>query len=186
MNGREIRGGKGQLSETGCREPFIVNAPGITPAGVVADTLTDFTDMLPTFAELAGLTLPAGVTTDGHSIAPVIRGAATDGTRDWIMAMGGGVARQRDGRVVPARAYADRVVRDQRYKLWVIDGKPARLFDLRTDPDEENDLFGSTDAAIVAARERLTAVVDTFPKTDAAPRYDPTPEQTWDRKPKGR
>ena len=186
LNGRDVRGGKGQISETGCRQPFIVNAPGITPAGVITDTLTDFTDMLPTFADLAGVTLPESVTTDGHSIAKVIRGEATDGTREWIMAMGGGVARQRNGRVVPARAYADRVVRDKRYKLWVVNGKPAGLFDLHTDPDERSDLFGSTDTAIVAARKRLTAVVDTFPKTDAVPRYDPTPKQTWDRKSKGR
>jgi len=184
--GREVRGGKGRISETGCWEPFIVNAPGITPAGVVTDALTDFTDVLPTMLELGGAELPTGLIIDGHSIAKVIRGEASDSDRKWIMAMGGGVARQRDGRVVPAKSYADRAVRDKRHKLWVVEGKPAQLYDLATDPGETNDVFASTDPRHVAARKKLEAVFATFPAKDASPRYDPTPPQVWDRKPRRR
>mgnify|MGYP006286918533 CR=1 FL=1 len=182
MNGRLIRGGKASLGENGVRQPFIVNCPGIVPAKVVTDALTDFTDMLPTFAELGRAVMPADLVVDGHSIAPLLKGDASDGTRQWIMSMGYGPAGLRDGRVVPVKQYADRVIRDKRYKLWVVDGKPARLYDLKTDPGEHNNRIDSDLPEVVAARRKLEAVVRTFPDRDAAPRYEPTPAQSWDRK----
>jgi len=187
MNGRVVKGGKGKMSENGCREPFIAWGPTRVPAGTVTDALTDFTDMLPTFAELGGADVPDGLVIDGTSIAPVLLGNAEDGPRQWIMAMGGGVAKLTDdNRVVPVQTYTDRVLRDKRYKLWVLDGKPAKLFDLKNDPDESSNLIDSEDGQVVAARKRLEAAVATFPKRDAAPRYDPTPAQPWDRKPRGK
>ncbi len=181
MNGREVSGGKGKISENGCGAPFIVNCPGLVPAGVVTDALTDFTDMLPTFAELAGAKLPRGTVIDGKSIAPYILGKAKDTPREWIMAMGGGVARLEGGRVVPAVEYANRVVRNKRYKLWVTD-KGNKLFDMVDDPGEQNDLVESTDPAVVKARKKLEDVVKQFPSKDGVPQYDPTPPQSWDRK----
>ena len=182
MGGRLVRGGKGTLWERGCRVPFVVGGPGRVPAGVVADALTDFTDMLPTFAELAGTSMPENVTVDGRSIAPLLLGRADDSPRQWIMAMGGGVARIVDGRVVPEKAYADRVVREKRYKLWIENGRPRRLYDVRADPAETQNLIDSSDPAVVAARRRLAAVVTAYPEADARPQYEPTPAQPWDRK----
>ncbi len=185
MGGREVRGGKSSIGENGCRAPFIVNCPGRVPAGVVTDALTDFTDLLPTFAELGGATIPAGLVLDGHSIAPVLLGTAADSARDWILAMGAHPAKLTAEGVVPAQKYANRALRDKRYKLWVEDGKATRLHDLREDPGEERNLIGSTEAAHMAARARLRAVLDSFPKEDGRPRYEPTPAQAWDRKPDG-
>ncbi len=183
MNGREVKGGKATLGEPGVRAPFIVSAPGLVPAGVRTDALTDFTDLLPTFAELAGTAVPDSVVVDGHSIAPLLLGKATDSPRAWITAMGFGPARLTAEGVAPVQAYTDRVVRDKRYKLWVLGGQGARLYDLLEDPDEKNNLIESTDPQVVAARERLEAVVASFPEQDAWPQYDPTPPQPWDRKP---
>ena len=184
LNGREVRGGKGQLSERGCREPFIVNCPGLVPAGVVTDCLTDFTDLLPTFCELAGAKIPEKLELDGRSIAPVILGRAKDGPRRWIMAMGGGVARiDETDRVVPAKPYASRTIRDKRFKLIVNDrGQTDQVFDVIDDPGEENNLVDSRDPDVLAARKKLEAAIAAFPAKDAAPRYDPTPPQAWDRK----
>ena len=184
MNGRAVKGGKGKISENGCGAPFIVNCPGKVPSGVVTDALTDFTDMLPTFTELAGAKLP-GAIIDGKSIASFILGKAKDTPREWIMAMGGGVARLEGGRVVPAVDYADRVVRNKRYKLWAAD-KGNKLFDMVADPGEQNDLIGSGDPAIVKARKKLEAVVKQFPSKDGVPQYDPTPAQPWDVSAKGK
>lgn len=183
MNGRVVRGGKGKLGENGVCEPFIVNGPGLVPAGVVSEALTDFTDLLPTFAELGGAELPKGHVIDGKSLAGVILGKDKAGPRRWIMAMGGGVARITDKGVVPARAWAARVIRGRRYKLWAAEGKGVKLFDLKEDPAETKNLIGSSAPQIVAARKKLEAVLATFPARDAAPRYDPTPPQPWDRKP---
>ena len=183
MNGRPVKGGKATLGENGVREPFIVNGPGRVPVGVKTDALTDFTDMLPTFAELAGASVPKDAVVDGHSIAKLILGKADDSSRDWIMAMGFGPARLTAKGVEPKMSFTDRVVRDKRYKLWILNGKPAKLYDLTQDPAETKNLIDSTDATVVAARKKLEAVVASFPKKDARPKYHPTPPQPWDRKP---
>ncbi len=185
LNGREVKGGKGLLSERGCRVPFIVNGPGQVPAGVTSPCLTDFTDMLPTFCELAGVELPEDLELDGHSIAPVIRGERKLGKRDWIMAMGGDVARlDEEGRVVPALPYAPRTVRDQRYKLIVDENAiPTALYQLVVDPGEENNLLQSKDKNDKEALKRLTRIVAEFPEQDALPRYDRNPAQEWDTDP---
>lgn len=180
--GREVRGAKARMVEAGTAMPFLVNGPGIVPEGVVTDALTDFTDLLPTLADLAGAELPGDLVVDGHSLAPLIRGEADDGPRDWICSMGGGVASYRDGRVVPAQPYDDRVIRDRRFKLWIgLDGEPTALYDLLADPWEERDLLGSDDPEAVAALDRLATVADAFPDRDGAPRYRPNPPQPWDR-----
>ncbi len=180
IDGRAIKGGKARLTENGPRQPFIVNGPGIVPAGKTTDALTDFTDLMPTFVELAGAELPAGVTLDGKSIAPVILGKDSEGPRDWMLAMGFGPARLDDKGVRPVKDFNDRVVRDKRYKIHVLDGEVAKLYDLQADPGELNNLIGSSKKEHVAAKKKLTAVVDGFPKTDGRPRYDPLPPQPWD------
>ncbi|MHC4807597.1 MAG: sulfatase/phosphatase domain-containing protein, partial [Planctomycetota bacterium] len=155
----------------------------LVPAGVVTDALTDFTDMIPTFAELAGAELPADAVIDGHSIAKLILGKQSDSPRQWIMAMGFGAAKLTDVGVAPKVQFADRVVRDKQYKLWVLDRSSAKLFDLLADPAEANNLLDNTDPKVLAARRRLEAVVQSFPAEDARPKYDPTPPQPWDKKP---
>ena len=183
LGDRVVRGGKGLLTENGPWQPFIVNAPGIVPAGVVTDTLTDFTDMLPTFAELAGAPIPPGAQLDGHSLAGVLRGEQRDGTRKWILAMGRGPAALDSKGVRPQQVYTDRVLRDKRFKVHVQKGRITRLHDLKTDPTEEINLLESVQSAHVAARRKFSAVISDFPKKDPRPRYTPTPPQPWDRKP---
>ncbi len=183
MNGRLVRGGKAKLTENGVCEPYIVNCPGLVPAGVETDALTDFTDLFPTFCELAGAELPKGVAIDGKSIAPVMLGENKDGPRDWIMALGHGAARLDDKGVRPKVDYTPRVIRDERYKAFVQDGRIAKLVDLTTDLEEQDDILDSEDANVVAARKKFEAVVRACPERDARPQYDATPPQPWDRKP---
>ena len=183
MNGRKVRGGKATLGENGVREPFIVNGPGLVPADVKTDALTDFTDLLPTFAELGGATLPKDVVIDGRSIAKLILGKADDSPRAWILAMGYGPARLTERGVEPKKQFADRVIRDKRYKLWVLNGQSAKLFDLIADPGETNNLIHSANPTVVTASKKLESVMAALPQRDARPRYEPTPPQPWDRKP---
>lgn len=183
MHGRDVRGGKGELSENGMRVPFVASCPGLIPEGEVTDALTDFTDMLPTFAELGQVELPEDVIIDGHSIAPLLAGVAKDSDREWIMAMGGGVAKLTEDGVIPQLEYADRVIRDKRYKLWVSRAEENKLYDLQNDPDEKQNIINSDRREDIAAREKLEAVDAKFPETDAKPKYDPTPAQSWDLKP---
>jgi len=179
LNGREVRGGKAKLTENGPRQPFIVTGPGV-PAGTRTDALTDFSDLMPTFVELAGADLPNGYVMDGRSLADVFHGKDPEGPRDWILAMGHGPARLDEKGVRPVVDYANRVVRDKRYKVHVIDGRVARLHDLKDDPGEERNLIKSQEAGHRTALARLSAVVAGFPDKDGRPRYDPTPPQPWD------
>ncbi len=184
MNGRLVRGGKAKLTENGSRQPFIVNCPGTVPAGVVTECLTDFTDLMPTFCELAGAKVPQGVTLDGHSIAPVILGEKKDGPREWIMAMGYGAARLDDEGVRPVKDFTQRVIRDKQFKIHVSDQREVvALYDLSSDPSEEHNLLKSDAAEHKSAVAKLTAVLNTFPERDGRPRYDALPPQPWDRKP---
>lgn len=180
LNGREVRGGKGRITENGPRQPFIVNGPGLVPAGVETDALTDFSDLLPTFCELAGAPLPAGVELDGKSFASVMLGKARDGQRDWILAMGAGPAILDERGVRGARDYAPRAIRGKRYKIHVRDGTVSGFYDLQEDPGEERNLLESPPAEHAAALRRLTAVAETLPDKDARPQYDPLPAQPWD------
>lgn len=140
VDGRAISGQKSNLLEGGSRVPLIVNWPGVTPAGKVLKDLTDFTDFLPTFAELAGAKLPAGVTIDGHSFAPQIQGQG--GTpREWVFVQLG----------------AQWYVRDQEWKL----NEKGILYDERHAPFVEPivAMEGESDAA-ASERKRLQGVVD--------------------------
>ncbi len=180
--GREVRGAKSRMVEAGTAVPFVVNGPGRVPAGVVTDALTDFTDILPTLAELAGARPSEKWIVDGRSIAPLVLGQTDDAPRKWICAQGGRPASFRDNRVVPAQVYDDRVIRDKRWKLWVSrDREPIKLFDLQYDPWEAQNLIDADDPQAQAAKKRLWAAIEGMPERDAAPRYRPNPEQPWDR-----
>lgn len=65
-----LRGYKRNLFEGGIRVPLIVWAPGRIQAGV-SRRLTQHTDLLPTFAELAGVPAPRDI--DGRSFRSLIR-----------------------------------------------------------------------------------------------------------------
>jgi hypothetical protein len=78
-----VRGGKFTLSEAGCNVPFIASRPGTIPAGTVCDELVDFTDVLPTFADVATAPLPSDVTLDGHSFRPLLTGDDRP-IRPWV------------------------------------------------------------------------------------------------------
>ena len=67
------RGHKGNLFEGGLRVPSVVSWPGHLPQGEVRDQMVVGVDWFPTFAELAGIAIPAGHKIHGESIASVIR-----------------------------------------------------------------------------------------------------------------
>ena len=181
-NGRKVRGGKGQKTENGVCAPYIVNCPGLVPRGVVTEALTDFTDLLPTFAELGGAEVPPDLEIDGVSIAPLLLGEAADSPREWIMALGHGAARLDEKGVRGQVDYTARVIRDKRYKVWVNEQRKIdQLFDLLADPFEENNLIASTKSKHLAAIGRFQAVVAAMPETDARPGYEPREPSPWDK-----
>jgi arylsulfatase A len=83
LGGREIRGGKFTLGESGSNVPLIARQPGVVAAGRVSDALVDFTDVLTTFAALGRAPLPPGVVLDGRSFVPPLTGTGAS-AREWV------------------------------------------------------------------------------------------------------
>ena len=76
------RGEKALATDGGTHAPLIVNCPGRVPAGTISDDLVDFSDFLPTLAEIAKAKLP-DVELDGRSFWPQCQGFAGK-PRDFI------------------------------------------------------------------------------------------------------
>jgi len=66
-----LRDLKFKLYEGGIRVPFIARWPGRIPSGAQSDLVSDFADMMPTFAELSDAEAVKG---DGRSILPTLLG----------------------------------------------------------------------------------------------------------------
>ncbi len=179
---RLVRGGKGKTVEPGVNIPFVASWPGTIPPGRVSEALIDFTDMVPTFADLAGQPVPGADKVDGTSVAAYLRGETSRTAREWILAMGGqNNAKVSDRGVENEWFFRDRVVRDERYKLYVgPDRQPEKLIDLKEDPEETTDITGAESAAALASRAKFEKLIPTWPAQDADPLGEPQPPQSWD------
>ena len=70
-----LKGRKRSLFSGGIRVPFIVRWPGVVPAGQTDNTsVVTAVDLLPTFLDVAGVTLPYGYAPDGESILSAFKG----------------------------------------------------------------------------------------------------------------
>lgn len=180
--GQRPSGGKASKWEGGICQPFVVYAPGRVPAGTTRDTLVDFTDLLPTFAELGGGVLPKDHVVDGKSFAKVLLGQAKDGSRQWIMSLGHGPARMDKLGVIGKVPYTPRVIRDKRYKVWVdAERRITALYDLDQDPLERANLLPTKHQELASVLEKMRRVVTATPEIDGRPRYGKRLAQPWDR-----
>lgn len=185
IHGRQVTGGKGRLDEmTGAAMPYIAWGPGLVRGGRESHQITDVADVLPTFAELAGATIPEGPgrEVDGMSIAPFLLGETDKTPREWILSMGQAPAAFSNGYVVPELPFRHRTIRDNRWKIWVDRNRQVtRLYDIRNDPFEDQNLINSDDPEAQHGLARLKQVLAAMPEQDKAPRYRPMPPQPWDR-----
>lgn len=75
LNGKPIAGGKGKADhDSGVRTPFFAAMPGTVQAGEVSHELVDFSDLLPTFCELAKIDTSVDKNLDGVSLLPTLTG----------------------------------------------------------------------------------------------------------------
>jgi len=154
IGGRRLYGGKRHLTEGGAGVPLIATWPGKTPAGRVLRDLVDFTDVLPTLAEVAGAPQPRGVKLDGHSFAPQLRGEK-GAPRAWVFSQ------------LDARWF----VREDGWKL----NERGELFDMSDAPFTEKPVQAdAVDPASLAARQRLQAVLAAL--NPAAGKTEPPPK----------
>ncbi len=186
--GRAVEGAKSQTSEVGVCLPFIVSWTAEHDRAYRSDALIDFTDILPTCLDLAGVdrgTLPSEKPVDGRSFQGVLRSPDLPGPRDWILSMGGGNhARLTSEGVENQYRFRDRVLRNKDFKLYVgSDRQPTAFYQVTDDPWEEVNLLDSLDARKIRPQyEQLWSIVETFPEVDNDPQYDRNPAQVWDVK----
>jgi arylsulfatase A len=133
-----LRDLKFTLYEGGIRVPFIARWPGRIAKGSESRLISDFADMFPTFAELGGAKLPAGL--DGVSIVPTLFGASTRQTlRDhhyW-------------------EAAPQQAVRRGEWKMYrAAPDRPAELYHLATDMGETKNV-AAANPEVTAAMQKL-------------------------------
>jgi arylsulfatase A len=139
IRGRRISGAKGSLLEGGSLVPLIASWPRTIPADKVSPALTDFSDFFPTLTELAGGKLPEGVTIDGRSFAPILKGEAGNPRESIFVQLG-------------RNWYA----RESAWKLT----QANELFDMSDAPFVEKAVAAdSADPEAIAARKRLQATL---------------------------
>ena len=78
-----LRGAKMKSWEGGPRVPFIARWPGEIPAGKTSDAIVTTMDLLPTFAGLAGQSLPADLMIDGKDLLPLLTGVTPESPHDY-------------------------------------------------------------------------------------------------------
>ena len=115
-----MKGRKGSTDEGGVRVPFLIRWPRHIPAGARIPQIAGAIDLLPTLADLAGLSIASSKPLDGISLKPLLLGAA----QDWPDRM---IFSHWNGKVS---------VRTQRYRLDDSD----RLFDMAADPGQDHDV----------------------------------------------
>jgi len=126
-----LRNTKGTMYEGGLRTPFIARWPGNIPEGVTSDAFCSTLDFFPTFHEIAGASLPEGVTYDGYNMLPVLTDQAESSRDEQFWELRG----KRGARVGKWKWVLGTEER------WVLpEDETGELFDLSVDPYEENNL----------------------------------------------
>lgn len=121
----DIEGGKSKTINTGFHVPMIVTWPDKIRQGVVSDRLVDFSDVLPTLAEAAGV--PAdSYTTDGTSFMDVLLGKQRNTKPEVFMHYA-----PRWGNN-SGKSQHNRLVTDGKYKLY----RNGEFYNTKLDPDE--------------------------------------------------
>jgi len=118
-NGKRIPGGKGTLLDIGTNVPLIANWPGKIAAGSVRRELVDFSDWLPTLAEIGEAKVDHKI--DGVSFASTLLGSRPHVSRNFAFSESNS-----------GRAW----VRTQRYKLY----NTGEFYDVWNDAMEKNPL----------------------------------------------
>ncbi len=141
------------MYEPSIRVPMMMRYPGRVRAGTTLDEMTLNLDVAPTLLEIAGLPVPGEM--QGRSLLPLAEGKANVSWRkDWLYEY-----YEYPGfeNVRPCRG-----IRTERYKLihFFIEPQEYELYDLQTDPDEANNLYGKAGYEELTAhlKDRLAAV----------------------------
>lgn len=162
-----FRGAKGMMYEGGIRTPMIVRWPERIEPNSTNDHVWYFPDVMPTLAELVGVSQHVPTDIDGLSILPTLLGEKTVGrtqeTHEYLYWELGSGNRMRRG------------LRMDDWKAVQMDPKdPVELYDLNNDIGETTDL-AALRPDIMAKVNRLLATC----RVEARPQVEPETENGW-------
>lgn len=143
-----MKGGKTSINEGGDRVPFFIRWKGTLEAGRDINTMTRHYDLMPTFADLAGLSSDS-YTSDGRSLLPLLE----DPKADWADRTtyfhkgrwGNPDSKHEKHRRNPGadnNKFRTFAVRNEKWRLTVRSDldRGAELINVQEDPGEKNDL----------------------------------------------
>jgi arylsulfatase len=159
-----LRGRKRETLEGGVRVPLIARMPGTVPAGIEQSGFATAMDLLPTIARFTGAHLP-GNPLDGVDIWPMLTGEDSHVDREVFLYF--------DHLDIQCARLGPWKLHVTRYNSphWVPSPAGGRvslplrpeLYYLPDDPSESYDVSGEYPAAVSQIRERIEAVLPTFP-----------------------
>jgi arylsulfatase A-like enzyme len=162
-----LRSGKGSLYEGGVRVPWIARWPGHIPGGTT-DVPIISVDLLPTFAELAGIPREKLPAVDGVSLAGLLRSGGREApVRDLYWHFPGYLgAGQGAWRTTPVSA-----IRSGRWKLLeFLEDRRVELYDLEADLSQTTNLADTAPEKASELRQKLnqwrTAVSAPMPRAN--------------------
>lgn len=155
--------GKFTVRDIGLKVPFVVRWPGVVPANSHSEQLIHFTDVLPTFIDIAGGATDSEM--DGKSFLPLLRGIDRP-IHQYVY----GISTNQN--IINAHVFPSRMIRDKRFKyirnfnaldvlnenltdnenanvflrlgaLKHADTPFEELYDLEADPFEKNNLINT-------------------------------------------
>ena len=144
-----LRAGKGWLYEGGIREPLIVRCPGVVPAGSVNATPVLSPDFYPTLLEACGQKLRPEQHLDGRSFFAALKSGKTvkRAPMFWHYPHYGNQGGAPGGAVMDG---------DWKLVEW-FENQKIELFNLSTDPGEQNNLVVAEPRRAKALQARLHA-----------------------------
>ena len=153
-----MRGRKGSVYEGGIRVPCFVRWPGILKAGTNVDRIAAHVDILPTLLDACGVPRPPGLSLDGASLLPLLRGDRIEWPDRTLFFQW--------HRGDEPELYRRCAARSQRYKL--VNGK--ELYDIIADPREQEDIAAEHPDVVSRMRRRYE---EWFRDVSATRGYDP-------------
>ena len=125
-------------------------------ANTVTTELGHSNDLLSTICSAAGVPVPESCHTDGIDLLPLLTDqdqTSARGTVFWQLDLYQNLQR----RYPKPKPYATEVVRQGRWKLLALNGKPVELFDVEADISEQNNLIKQEPERTKALAQQLAA-----------------------------
>jgi arylsulfatase A-like enzyme len=155
-----LRGFKSHIWEGGHRVPFIARWPGKIQSDSTSDEMICLTDLMSTCAAILDADLPADAGPDSYNILPALLGKKRENPiRDAL------VSHSENGTFAIRQGNWKLILDNKTSGGWVEPsgeppkpGSPGQLYDLHSDPYEENDLWGKRQDIV----ERLSCLLEGY------------------------